>query len=224
MRRLLLASLLALLLLALAVQPVGAGPAAPAAHGRHAAEGSPSAPRAGGPEPWPREGSFLRYEVRAGGGSPGGDYREWSEAEVTLRHEEGAWVATCVGARHVYATHEDPAGGTTVTPYRLEAPLAPPVAPTDVKAGEPVAFPTLGPDCQPSGESSVVVGRTRHATLRDGAPVEMRAWSLSTDHGCGCMSTTAAWSVREGIVLAWDFAGRASHASGRLVDTDAPLR
>jgi hypothetical protein len=172
---------------------------------------------------WPREGSYLVYAVDAGSGSPGGDWWEDFEGNVTLRHLSGRWEAECVGKATLYSEHEGPEPVTTVTPYRIKAALEPPMAPTDVTAGQQIDFPTLDPLCAPDWETSVVTSQGNFATRKNGVATQAPSWNLDWDHGCNCMGTSANWSLRDGLLLRWGFGGRASHAFGILLDTDAPI-
>ena len=175
------------------------------------------------PAAWPREGSFVAYYAEDGEHSPGGDWAAWTELNVTLRHQGGRWEVTCEGWAYEESRYREPA--LTRDRILVKAAFDPPRAPTRPVLGAVVAMGTLGV-CGPGGfhfGEMTVDGQANVTTRKNGQAVAAPAWTAGWDPECSCMGSIASWHGPTGLTLGWWFAGRSSHQTGHLKDTDAPI-
>lgn len=172
---------------------------------------------------WPAEGSHVAYYAEQGERSPGGDYAEWDEVNVTLTYRDGRWEASCEGWSYLYLAHREPA----LARERIlaKALLAPPRGPTNVTVGSVASVGVLD-GCAQGGDrfgAMTVTGSGGHPARKDGDAVTSPAWNARWDDACACMGSTASWHQGTGLTLDWWSAGRSSHTLGHLKDTDAPI-
>lgn len=189
---------------------------------RHAVSPIPPAGLMDNGGAWPVAGrSYATYHVRDGGGSPGGDFSETYEGNVTMRYTAaGTWTATCDGVSH----HFDNWGGfgnDTYTPFHATTALAPPMWPVAARLDENVTGKVIV-QCHDQDFSTTVVGSGNLTVLQDGQP-EQAATHHAYYEPCPCAGYEAQWARHQGILLKWWHGGMAGGESGELVDTDASV-
>ena len=148
---------------------------------------------------WPREGSFVTYEVNLTS-----EYGEDVErVAVRFAYANGAWSMTCTGREESFEN-------------------APPMGPTSVARGDLVR-PTEAHPCAITPPPVVVQGRFPQDTTRNGAFHRATVWwgdESPETYG----DEDAWWDVATGLLLKWeDQGGYFRGDEGWLVDTDAPL-
>ncbi|MEA3202199.1 MAG: hypothetical protein QOE90_3627 [Thermoplasmata archaeon] len=168
---------------------------------------APTPPSPSAPQPWPHEGSYVRYAMEAGKSFTGSDIGWRAFANASWRYHDGDWTGACDGV--VYE------GGNATPVHRTYTAAHPPHWPLfDTRSppavGEPVQVWILG-TCAIGNDTHVFVG---------GNATTFRAQDESPPFA---FSTT--WSRSSGLVLSWSEtrSGLApTHDVGWLTATDAP--
>ena len=175
-----------------------------------------SGPRVG---PWPWPGSHVQYQVTGGEGD--GDDRESWTTMVTLTYDGARWSGVCEGART-----ERRADGAFESRRILEpVGFTPLLGPGGVGKGDTVTVQAIS-ECDLREATLIVQGLYPEDTTRDGQPVRTRAWWA--DEGPAREAERdedAWWDADTRLLLRWEmirFEGDRG-ATGKLVDTDAPL-
>lgn len=152
------------------------------------------------PKPaWPREGSFVEYEVNLTS-----EYSDVVErVAVRFDYVGGAWVMTCAAE-----------------PDGIE--MGPPLAPIHTSPGA-VVRPTEAWRCSITPPIVVVQGRFPHDTTQNGAFHRATVW-WADERPDIWGDEDGWWDVATGLLLKWeDHGGYFQGDEGWLTDTDAPL-
>ena len=177
-------------------------------------------------DPWPREGSYVRYLLDSGESVPG--YSVHTDLWLNYTYSGGAWRGTCEGWR-VERVSDHPENRTRL---RHDVTAPPPTGgPEHVQPGERVEIGV--PRCGDEGDGSTsgfVDGRglagPYHGTPRKehGQPVDVPVWRASyEDDGCPCQWRALSWHWDTGLTIDVDVQYRYSGSAAHLVDTDAPI-
>lgn len=170
---------------------------------------------------WPKQGSYLKYDLRSSSSAPDGSWWMVEEVVAKVWVQDGAWRGWCEGTRTEFAEFAEPQwSNTTVGAPVRTGPLKGSV---DTALGKDTALTVLS-GCYAQPATMRVTAIEDHTVTDDGTPVEVlsfRADELPDESAY--RDWRANWDAHHGLLLQWELQGLHSNSRGALVKTDFPL-